>query len=414
MSDIEDSGMRQVYPPRPTSAPHKVRPTKSIDEVPRENSNISNAYVIEDTTSGYTNNQNHNNSTVQMSPKRRMQRPLSSKGRRRQRSPMTSDNVNINDNQLRDADYNYGSISDGSSIKSYRSRRSVSSARSSRSNKSIRSNGSKDGRRRRYRRGSSARRSRQDRPTSSSRSRRRKGNPYAVPSSDGGGEEVIEVMEEMKNNVITPVVNNNENDNKGEITEKTDQAQKVLVKNAKNGWAKLRRAVTTVGKVKRKVEKPTDFHQPLELTYQDETKSLSYQYELSRLFEIHHKRMVSVGNCLDSSGDPLALQFRERLNKARAVDRCEDLDVPKTLKMKASHEQIRIWKNTLASYINRIDHVKSHIDTNPSDAHSYLSMMQAKRREKRLKLTSTRRYKIMHKKKLKRLERNWNDRTILS
>ena len=81
------------------------------------------------------------------------------------------------------------------------------------------------------------------------------------------------------------------------------------------------------------MEKPTDFHQPLELTYQDETKSLSYQYELSRLFEIHHKRMVSVGKCLDSSGDPLALQFRERLNKARVVDRCEDLDVPKTLKM---------------------------------------------------------------------------------
>ena len=50
ITDIEDSGMRQVYPPRPTSAPHKVRPTKSIDEVPRENSNISNAYVIEDTT----------------------------------------------------------------------------------------------------------------------------------------------------------------------------------------------------------------------------------------------------------------------------------------------------------------------------------------------------------------------------
>ena len=80
-----------------------------------------------------------------------------------------------------------------------------------------------------------------------------------MPSSDGGGDEVIEVMEEMKNNVITPVVNNNENDNKDEITEKTDQAQKVLVKNAKNGWAKLRRAVTTVGKVKRKVEKQTDY-----------------------------------------------------------------------------------------------------------------------------------------------------------
>ena len=90
------------------------------------------------------------------------------------------------------------------------------------------------------------------------------------------------------------------------------------------------------------------------------------------------------------------------------------MDISYLLKMKASYEQLRIWKNTLASYINRINHVKSHIDTKPSVAHSYLSMMQAKRREKRLKLTSSRRYKIMHKKKLKRLEKKWNDRTILS
>ena len=33
-SDVEVPGTRQIFPPRPTSAPHKVRPVKSIDDVP--------------------------------------------------------------------------------------------------------------------------------------------------------------------------------------------------------------------------------------------------------------------------------------------------------------------------------------------------------------------------------------------
>ena len=106
--------------------------------------------------------------------------------------------------------------------------------------------------------------------------------------------------------------------------------------------------------------------------------------------------------------------FGEWLQSLSLKDRAKDFDIPKTLKMKASYEQIRIWKKNLSSYIRRIQNVKSHIDTTSEPASSYLSLVQAERRKERLKKTSNRRYKIYHKKKLAQLENSWNNRTTLS
>eukprot|EP00943_MAST-04B_sp_MAST-4B-sp1_P000313 g313.t1 len=401
MSDSEDLNIREVYPPRPTSAPHKVRPTRSIDDVPilcKSQKRIgNNEYVVRDTT----NNTNR---------KRHVKRPLSSKGRYRQQPPPNRTNT---DKQLRESEYNYqvtsDSISDASSLKSYRSRRSVSSARSNRSNKSNRSNRSNSsGRRRRYRSSSSAGIHRNNRP-SDSRGSRAVGRRYVVPSGVGH-ENHVEVED-------VPTTNNVDcgNDNNDDLNQNNKLKVDRIKKSAGKMWKKLRMAVQSTETIKKRSIKKsnTEFHQPLELTYQDETKSLSYQYELSRLFEIHHKRMVSVENCLDSSGDPLALQWRARANKDREKDRAKGFDIPRTLKMRASYEQIRIWKNRLGSYINRIQHVKSHIDTKSAPASSYLSLMQAARRKDYVKRTSSRRYKLKHAKRLRRLENDWNNRTTL-
>ena len=124
--------------------------------------------------------------------------------------------------------------------------------------------------------------------------------------------------------------------------------------------------------------------------------------------------MTMAQNGINTNIDPLALRWRDRRNKDRRKDRAKDFDIPKTLKMKASYEQIRIWKKNLSSYIRRIQNVKSHIDNTSEPASSYLSLVQAERRKERLKKTSNRRYKIYHKKKLAQLENSWNNRTTLS
>ena len=391
-SDSERHVARQVYPPRPTSAPHKVRGTKSIENIPSSTGTLSGNDVKSDAGARDT-------TIIAGTPKRvaRMPRPVSSKGRSRQHFS-SSETHCVNDSQLRDANYNYkissDSVSDASSIKSYRSSRSATSNRSVRSASSSRSSKSigrrmprGEGRRRRpVTRGATGR--------PDDRSRRRRSR-YALGSSE-----------------VAPAYN---------VSTTVESAPKETEPEASgppkpNYWAKIRQSVKVVKQVKKfkRNKSETTFHQPLELTYQDETKSLSYQYELSRLFEIHHNLMTMAQNGINTNIDPLALRWRDRRNKDRKKDRAKDFDIPKTLKMKASYEQIRIWKNRLSSYIHRIQSVKSHIDTTSEPASSYLSLVQAERRKERLKKTSNRRYKIYHKKKLAQLENSWNNRTTLS
>ena len=177
---------------------------------------------------------------------------------------------------------------------------------------------------------------------------------------------------------------------------------------ASGNWSKLRINVKSVGKFKKLKRKNSTF-KPLELTKQDELKSTSTRYEMHRLHHLHHERLDNVTFGIDTHVDKLALQWRNRKAKSRKKERAKGFDVPKTLKQNASYEQIRIWKNTLSSYIHRIETAKSYIDTRPSTAHSYQSRKQAKRYKQNLKKTSTSRYNIKHAKKLKRLEESWNN-----
>ncbi len=136
-SDSEIPAARQVYPPRPTSAPHKVRSTKSIENIPLSTATLSGNDVKSNASAQDT-------TIIAGTPKRvtRMPRPVSSKGRRRQNFS-SSESHYVNDSQLRDANFNYkissDSVSDASSIKSYRSSRSATSNRSVRSASSSRS-----------------------------------------------------------------------------------------------------------------------------------------------------------------------------------------------------------------------------------------------------------------------------------
>ena len=263
-SDSEIPAARQVYPPRPTSAPHKVRSTKSIENIPLSTATLSGNDVksnAQDTT------------IITGTPKRVTRMPVQSfQGRSRQH--YVSETHCVNDSQLRDANHNYKfPATPYQQYKVYppvdpQIRIDLYDHSSSRSSKSIRRRTLRGDRRRRR----PVTRGAIGRPDDRSRRRRSR---YALGSSE-----------------VAPAYN---------VSTTVESAPKETEPEASgppkpNYWAKIRQSVKVVKKVKKfkRNKSETTFHQPLELTYQDETKSLSYQYELSRLFEIHHNLMTMV------------------------------------------------------------------------------------------------------------------------